>query len=172
MQFEILIKRISPKLKGIAYKLNGRFTFMNHDDLYQEALLGLWLDFQKGKLSDKNDSYILQGCYFRLKNYIRTVNDKANLVSLDALIETEKQGWEEKLPVDNPQKYFDCLENKLLVERIKNQIPERQKQVLELCLEGLTIREIGQRMGVSHVAVVKLKNRIKEILEKIQYKSA
>ncbi|MCX5704439.1 MAG: hypothetical protein NT066_08150 [Candidatus Omnitrophica bacterium] len=83
MSFEILLKRISPTLKRIAYRLNGHFSFFNDEDLYQEALIHLWLDFKEGKLSDKTDSYILQGCYFYLKNYIRKNYDKANLISLE-----------------------------------------------------------------------------------------
>jgi RNA polymerase sigma factor (sigma-70 family) len=165
MEFEALIKRISSKLKGITYKLNGRFNFMNHDDLYQEALLHLWMDFRNGKLSDKTDSYVLQGCYFHLKNYIRTVQDKAHLDSLDALMNNNEESLnlEQRLPVEDSQVYFERLENKLLAETIQNNgSSPREKYILSLFAQGLTTRQIGQRLGVSHVRVVKLAAVIRE----------
>lgn len=83
MGFEELIKKLSPKLTRITYRLNGRFSFFNHEDLYQESLIHLWLKFKQGDLSDKTESYILQGCYFHLKNYIRKNCNKVKLLSLE-----------------------------------------------------------------------------------------
>ena len=74
--FEVLIKRVSPTLKRITYRLNGHFSFFNDEDLFQEALIHLWEDYQKGKIQDKTDSYILQGCHFHLKNYLRKMKPK------------------------------------------------------------------------------------------------
>lgn len=166
MLFEDLVKRISPTLKRITYKLNGRFTFFNDDDLYQEALLRLWLDFKEGKLTDKTDSYILQGCYFHLKNYIRKVKDKADLVSLDALINEEGTDLEDILCLENPLTCLADLENKILIGEIQNNgLTKREKEVLSFCLEGLTVREIGQRLGVSHVRIVRVKNNLRKKLE-------
>lgn len=163
MQFEELVKKLSPTLKRITYKLNGHFSFMNHDDLYQEALLHLWLDFQGGKLADKTDSYILQGCYFHLKNHIRKVGDKAKLASLDELAEKDGAGLERILASQDPKSYFDSLDNKILIGDIVTEaLTKREKQVLTFYLEGLTVREIGKRIGVSHVRVIKLKNRLKQ----------
>ena len=165
MSFEILLKRISPTLKRITYKLNGHFSFFNDEDLYQEALIRLWLDFKEGKLSDKTDSYILQGCYFYLKNYIRKNYDKANLISLEK--QTNQEGedldLENVLSLENPESYFDIINCKMLIEKINhNGLTKREKEVFHLALEGLTTREIGSRLGISHVRVVKLKSKIKD----------
>ena len=92
MSFEELSKKLSPTVKRIAYKLNGRYRSFSHDDLYQEAFLHLWNNFNSGKLSDKTDSYILQGCYFHLKNYIRKVNENPNVISLDMPVGQEEGG--------------------------------------------------------------------------------
>jgi len=162
MSFEELVKKVSPTLKRITYKLNGHFSFFNDEDLYQEALAHLWLDFKEGKLRDKTDSYILQGCYFHLKNYLRKVRVKANLISMDSLIDEEGNTLEEYLPAQEASFYFDYLDNKMLVESIQgNTLTAREKEVLSLCLEGLTVREIGKRLGVSHVRIVKIKAGIK-----------
>lgn len=161
--FEHLIKRISPTLKRITYRLNGHFTFFNEDDLYQEALICLWNDFKLGNLFDKTDSYILQGCFFHLKNYIRKTQDKAKLVSIDALVNNEDRSLEEMLSLEAPAQAFERLDSKMLLERINSfSLTQREKDVLSLCMQGLTVREMGKRLGVSHVMIVKLKNRIQD----------
>jgi DNA-directed RNA polymerase specialized sigma subunit len=38
---------------------------------------------------------------------------------------------------------------------------DREKKVLTFCLEGLTTREIGKQLGISHVSVVKIRNKLK-----------
>ena len=48
MTFEALLKKISPTLKRITYKLNGHCAYFNNDDLFQEAVLHLWQDYNKG----------------------------------------------------------------------------------------------------------------------------
>lgn len=163
MRFEELVTKISPKLKGIVHKLNGRFTFFNEDDLYQEAMVHLWLAYKNGKLGDKADSYILQGCYFHLKNYIRQVQDKAYLISIDTLInEKETSPLEKIMCLENPKSCYDDINNKILIEEIlNNNLTKTEKKVFSLCWKGLTTREIGKILSVSHTRVVKLRNRIK-----------
>ena len=164
MDFETLVKKLSPTLKRIAYKLNGHFTSFNHDDLYQEALMRLWLDYNEGKLADKTDSYILQGCYFHLKNYIRKNYDKVFMVSLEQEQgDKEEAGLAEILSLKGADSCFEEVHCNIVVEQILNNgLTPREKEVFILALEGLTVREIGDRLGVSHVRVVKLRANIKE----------
>jgi len=168
MHFEEFINRISPKLKGITHKLNGRFTFFDEDDLYQEALVHLWIDCKDGRLVDKNDSYILQGCYYHLKNYIRKTQDKACLISVHTLVSEEGDlELEGILSLEDPNSYFDDINSKILIEEILNDgLTKREKEVFSLCLKGLTTRQIGTILGISHVRVVKLRSKIKDKCKK------
>jgi len=169
MHFEELIDRISPKLKGITHRLNGRFAFFNDEDLFQEASLHLWQDFKAGLLEDKTDSYILQGCYFHLKNHIRKAKVRNKLISLETIVNEEGVSLEETtlLQDERSARYFDDLNNKMLIEVIQNNgLTQRQKHILSFYAGGLTTREIGQRMGISHVMVVKLMNRMKNKCKK------
>jgi len=169
MYFQTLVNRISPKLKGITHRLNGRFTFFNDDDLYQEAMAHLWIDYKEGKLLDKTDSYVLQGCYFHLKNYIRKVQDKACIVSMHTLMTEGDAELEDILCLEDPKSCFEEAHNKILIEEILNDgLTKREKETFSLCLEGLTTREIGKILGISHVRVVKLKNRIKDKCQKFK----
>lgn len=164
MTLEELLNRISPKLKRIACRLNCRLTFFNEEDLYQEALIHLWSSSNRGELADKTDSYILQGCYFHLKNYIRTHKEKAILVSLEAARGKEDSfDLEEVLCQEMDNSGRTSLHYKMLVETIQNNgLTKREKEVFSLSLKGLTTREIGQRLGISHVRVVKLRGSIRE----------
>lgn len=167
MSFNELIQKLSPKLKGITHRLNGCFSFFNDEDLYQEAMAHLWVDYKDGKLFDKTDSYILQGCYFHLKNYIRRVGDKVRLVSMDSLIGEEGWELEDILCPQDSESRLEEAHNKILIEEILNDgLTSREKEIFSLCLRGLTTREIGSRLGISHVRVVKLRKRIKDKCKK------
>lgn len=160
MRFEELNRKVSPVLKRIARRLNNQHAFCDEDDLYQEGLVHLWREWCRGTLKDKTDSYILQGCFFHLKNYLRMHKDRSRLVSIDGF------GWDEE---DGCRRESLCLQDekslafrrelndRLLAEAIMNNgLTVREKHILRLCACGLTTRQIGQRIGVSHVRVVKL----------------
>jgi RNA polymerase sigma factor (sigma-70 family) len=150
--------------------LNGRSHFFNEDDLYQEAVVHLWTDFKEGKLSDKTSSYVLQGCYFYLKNYIRKTQDGASLVRLSCLGQDQEEiDLENFVSLKNPKTDLDDLSGKILLEDIQREPwTEREKDVLSLSLSGLTVREIGLKLGVSHVAIVKIRNKIKDKCQKFR----
>jgi RNA polymerase sigma factor (sigma-70 family) len=164
MTFESLTQKLSPKLKAIAYRLNHQFTFFNEEDLYQEALIRLWQDSRTGRLDDKTDSYILQGCYFHLKNYIRKNRVKAKLVSIEENIGLGENSFEDLFLKDEKSPDLrDYLNDLLLAETIYNNgFTRREKLVLRFYAEGLTTRQIGERLGVSHVSVVKMTNKIRD----------
>ena len=164
MSFEELNKKLSPTIKRIAYRLNGHYRSFNHDDLYQEATIHLWGNFIKGKLNDKTDSYILQGCYFHLKNYIRKINEHSNIVSIDAVLSSNEDATMEDV-LGEFWASDDCredLHNKFLAESIRNNgFNPREKRLLAYFSQGLTTRDIGKRMSISHVAVVKMMHKIR-----------
>ncbi|MDD5347934.1 MAG: sigma-70 family RNA polymerase sigma factor [Candidatus Omnitrophica bacterium] len=165
MTFELLVKRLTPKLKGICYKLNRRFTYFNEEDLFQEALLGLWKKFEAGALTDKTDSYILQGCSFALRNYIRTALDRVTPMSIEASVDENDVAREETLALRDVRfdSYFESLNDKFVAEVIRNNgLTRREKELLPFFAEGLTVREIGRRLGVSHVMVLKMRETIRK----------
>lgn len=159
--FEILMNRLTPTIRRISHKLNGHFTFFNDDDLCQEALAHLWVAFNNGSLGDKTDSYILQGCYFHLKNYIRTSMDKAKLVSLDLPIDEDGTMLEEIIPSSDASMAALSANDILRKEITASGLDKRELDIIKMSIEGMTTREIGYRLGISHVAVVKLNKKIR-----------
>jgi RNA polymerase sigma factor (sigma-70 family) len=162
MTFDNLVHRISPTLKRITRRLNGHYSFFNDEDLYQEALTHLWIDYKEGALGDKTDSYILQGCYFHLRNYLRKVQDNVTLLSFNTPIGEDGVRLEDSMAVDDGLT-FDQLESRMQMEVAeKMYFTEREKTVLMFFLEGMSMREIGTKLGISHVMVLKIRNRIKD----------
>lgn len=164
-EFMDLVNKISVKLKAITVKLDGKYTVFNDDDLYQEALLHLWHRYEEKKFSDKTDSFILQSCYFFLKNYIRKTYKKVdrNSFSMNALRgEGANYTLEDILPFVDKRDILGSLSTDLLIEEIRNVLTHREKEIFSLALSGLSKREIGRRFGISHVMVIKIEKGIKE----------
>ncbi len=162
MSFHALVRRISPTLKRITQRLNGHHSYFDDDDLFQEALIHLWLNHKRGTLADKTDSYILQGCYFHLRNYLRKVQDKAIVLSLNTGAGGDSSRLEDVLATDGAG-VFENLESSIDVEAGEAKyFTDREKTVLSLIMEGMSMREIGAKIGISHVMVLKIRNRIRD----------
>lgn len=167
--FESYLKRLSPTIRRISHRMNGHFTFFNDDDLCQEAYIHLWRSFENGKLNDKTDSYILQGCYYHLKNHIRISADKMNTISLECPVDEDGTCLKDLLASKDTDIVNGMEEKMLLYFADEEGLKSREKIVLSLSLTGLTTREIGAKLNISHVAVIKIRKRIKDkfgILEK------
>ena len=155
--FEKIITNLSPTLRRITHKLNGHFTFFDEDDLFQEALEHLWICYASDKLNDKTDSYVLQGCYFHLKNYIRKTMDKVKLLSLQKLYEDGDSSLETFLGYEDRSIEESAENTSILESEAVKSMTERERLVLKLSMEGSTVREIGKKLDISHVMVVKIR---------------
>lgn len=164
LTYDEVVKKYNPKLKAIAYKLSKYNFKLDQDDLYQEELVYLWESFKENKLEGNTDSFILQGCYFHLRNYMRKVVEVKDTFSLDQPANENGDNLMKVLNLhDNAtDNYHDSLDTKLLSEVIYNNgLSLKEKALLPYLSEGLTLREIGNRLGVSHVYVIKMKESIR-----------
>lgn len=102
----------------------------------------------------------MKGCEFHILNYLRTEREKARIVSLEEPINEEGDTLKDVLP-DGRESLDKFIDRKLVIEDIKNDgFSKREKEVFLLILQGYTIREIGKKLDVSHVMVIKHKQRI------------
>jgi len=172
--FNELTNRISGKLSGIVRRLDVRKSYFDYDDLYQEAMCSLWVKWNAGELADKTDSYILQGCMFHLKNYIRCAYKKMDTLTVRASASNTIDGEtsaEEFITVHSEDKNFAFFMVDLKIEEIERYLEGRELEVFRLSLEEMTTREIGSRIGVSHAMVVKIEKRIRsKCSELLSYK--
>ncbi len=158
--FEDIVNALSPKLRAIAHRMNGHFTYFSDEDLYQEAVINLWGLFYNGDLNEKTNSYILQSCYFHLKNYLRVNLDKAKLVSINEPIDTGGYAIEDTLTHQEADRLKAADMMLEIGKALNDKLSERERHVLKLLLDGVTLREIGLKLGVSHVMAVKIKTQI------------
>jgi len=109
-------------------------------------------------LNEKNETYILKGCYFYIKNFLRK-NRKKKIISLEEILENGQNiknlEFMDEYNLNNYEENFETLN-------------EREKTILNLFINGYTTREIGRKLGISHVMVIKIKKRIKEKLSEIR----
>lgn len=160
MEFDELYKRISPRLKRIAGFYNNRGYSFDRGDLYQEMASHLWNNFKDGVPEGLNDTYIIKGCEFHILNYIRKERENIRRISMEEPINENGDTLRESL-AGNAESLDKTVDRKMLVDYIMNNgFSRREKDVFGLLLEGHTVREAGKKLGISHVMVVKLKNRL------------
>ena len=158
-----IINRLRYQLKAIIRKLNIKYEYVDSEDFYQEALLYLWQQNESGKLKDKNDSYILQGCYYYLKNYIRKYIkpayrkiDQAHYFNLSE----QNREIDNNIPIKLQNHANDNLDEYLYYDEFNKYLSMKEKVLLNLRMKGLSTREIGKELGISHTMVSKMRKKI------------
>ena len=171
MDFDILVEKISPRLKITAKRYSSRNILAGEDDLYQEMCIYLWNNYGNGVPFGINDAYIIKGCEFHILNFLRTKREKALLVSLEEPINQEGDTIEEILPASD-ESHEKKVDRELVFDKIRNNgFTGNEKNVLELLLRGCTMREAAKELGISHVMVLKYKKKIIKKWHKKGYQS-
>ncbi len=167
MDFRALYDRISPRLKRIARHYRTRCSPLGEEDLYQEMCCYLWGHFRDSRGEGMSDYYIAKGCEFYLLNYMRVHREKVSLSRLEEPI-NERGDMLKDVLADSSEGIDRVVERKMVIDDIMNNgFTKREKEVFGLLLKGHTVREAGERLGISHVMVVKSK---KNLIEKWQRK--
>lgn len=160
MGFEELYQRVSPRLKRIAGFYGRRGYSFDKDDLYQEMTSHLWDKFKLGVPEGLNDTYIIKGCEFHILNYMRKEREKIQRVSLEEPLNERGDTLRETIPSD-AMPLDMSVDRKMLLDHIMNNgFSKMEKEAFGFLLKGYTVRETGQKLGISHVMVVKMKNKI------------
>ncbi len=169
MSFEELILKFSKRIKQLADKAFIQSSVIDKDDLYQEMIYNLWERWRNGELEDKTDAYIIGSCYFHLKNYLRRFKEKSKLISFNEPSEKMDVHLEELVPDKKP--LFDKkVDDAIFIQKMKsNEMTRREKEVTELLEKGHTLREIGKKLDISHVRVLKIKENIGKKFKKGGY---
>ena len=165
MDFLQIYESFSKDLEKIGKKHRNLPPHLDHQDVVSEMTAHLWKSWKQGELEHKTKSYILQSCQFRALNYLRGQRAKISSVCLDISRDGEERSLEEAIP--GLSSYFtDDVEDKLTVEAVKDcDLTVGERRVLELCLQGYKVREIGRELSISHVRVIKIRKNIRSKLE-------
>ena len=160
MDFTELYNRISPRLKRIAVHYRNYCPSLDADDLYQVMCCYLWEHFKDGQGMDMSDYYIARGCEFHLLNFMRLKRNREFLRSLEEPINENGDMLKDVLS-DNCEDISRRVDRKITIDTIMNNgFTKREKEVFGLLLKGYTTRETGERLGISHVMVVKSKKNL------------
>ena len=133
-----------------------------NDDLMQEALVHLWRVEQARP--HQRPSWYLQSCQFHLLHYMqsgRSVDSwkrRAALVSSSLGDEDQEPG--QPVADHSATSATSAVHAHEILELLDGELTASQKKVLNFLAEGLSCREIGSRLGVSHNAVIKQRRRI------------
>jgi RNA polymerase sigma factor (sigma-70 family) len=168
MDFKILLEKITPALKAIAKRhvLKG---FHDTEDLYQEMCIYLWNNYRNGLPIGINESYVIKGCEFHILNFQRKGGKKPLFTSLDMPLDSDGNTLKDVL-ADERHPLFDKADSSITIKDIKTKdLDGREKKVFGLLVKGYTVREAAERIGISHVMVVKIKKKIIEKLKKRGY---
>ena len=133
-----------------------------HDDLMQEALIHLW-QLEQAR-PHQRPSWYLQSCHFHLRHYMDSGRSVDSWKRREWLVSTSAQE-------DTPESERSLTDHSTSLEiseyhahemlaLLRQRLTPPQKQVLGLLVQGLSSREIGSRLGVSHNAVSKHRRRI------------
>ncbi len=161
MEFKELVDKFSKRIRYLVSNSVIPSQGIGKEDLYQEILIHLWQSWSQGELEGKTDSYIIKGCYFYLKNYLRKFGEKARIINLNEPIDEESDiSLGELIP--DPRPLFDeRIDNILFIQQMKEkELTRRENEVFELLSQGYTLRDIGKSLGISHVRVLKIKEHI------------
>jgi DNA-directed RNA polymerase specialized sigma24 family protein len=131
------------------------------DDLMQEALIHLW--FREQSCPGQRPSWYLQSCRFHLRNYLRGGR------SLDSprhfrLRRPVPKADEEPIDAWHDSVSGTSILNQICAREMCSLLSQRlaplERQILAGMSDGLGLREIAHRLGVSHTYVVKHRRRI------------
>lgn len=168
MSFETLFNRISPRIKRMAKSYKANCSFLDEDDLYQEMCIHLWNNFKEGLPGHINDAYVVRGCNLYLLNVLRKEKEKVQVLSLENPFNEDGNTLKDVLP-DTREPFDSYIEKKITIEDIKNNgFSRREKKVFTLRLSGFTLREIGKKLGISHVMVLKIEKKFRRKCQKFQ----
>jgi len=163
--FEQWVSPFLPTLSIMAERIGKLPLWMDKEDLLSQMVLDLWEKWKRGDLQDKTPSYIFRSCWFAAQNYLRKSKDKISLLSLDEPVDEEGTPFIELM--EHNSSFFPGFQIRQGLDKLKEYLNQREQEVFHLQTQEYTTREIGQRLGISHVRVVKIQQHIRAKGKKI-----
>ena len=147
----------------LTYQLWGNLIGNALDQIIEEQKLQPVIDetWRNRTLEDYSEYYSKVKAAFEAQWYHRKTKVGRNMVSLEKLMEPENEQDPLKEIVASTEDFSENLIDQLRLEAFYSSLSDRDRQILELKLEGFTDQEIAEKVGYkTHSAVVK---RVKTI---------
>ena len=178
---EEIVNRIVNEYSGLVRGICRRFYLANGtaEDLYQEGMIGLLeatkkFDKSRGKIGDESFKKFATICIKRkVIDAIRNSNAKKNQVLNNSIslmrtnFEDEEFELEELGGAENPEDIYILLEKKEeQVKELFTSLSEFETQVVELYLEGKSVKEISGLLNKTPRSITNTIQRIKLKMKK------
>src|SRR5205823_2067349 len=139
------------------------------DDLLQEALIHLWLT--ELARAGQTRSWYLQSCKYHLLHYLaagRSVDSAKRrsgqtqfMEDLDGSISSVEDG-------DSGESVFGLVSARDIISLLSPLLARQERSVLECFADGLRLREIGRKLGISHTMVIRHRTKIASLLQRLE----
>jgi DNA-directed RNA polymerase specialized sigma24 family protein len=139
------------------------------DDLLQEALIHLWLT-EVGR-PGQTRSWYLQSCKYHLLHYLaagRSVDSGKRRAGQLQFVDVTDSANEGSTDLDSGDSVLGCVSARDIIALLWPHLKPQERAVLECFADGLRLREIGRKLGVSHTLVVRHRRKIASLLNRFE----
>jgi RNA polymerase sigma factor (sigma-70 family) len=143
-------------LRGIVRRLTTERVL--EEDLIQEAIIHLWL--REKAHPGQRQSWYIQSCRLYLQNFLRkghSVDGGKHRHAAGLPIEPETQ---ENLETHAEDTFLSLVCARDLLAELGKWLTPLEKEILSLAHDGLSLREIGGRLNLSHTSVLRHRHNI------------
>jgi RNA polymerase sigma factor (sigma-70 family) len=163
MKFEEFIKELNSKIYAIALNISKIDRNIEVTDIVQEMHLHLWAKWKNNDTKGYTNSYLLQSCWFYIKNFLRKYETNSKYISLDDPFNDDEYNFMIDFISEDADSVSELSEYNFMVDKIKTcGLTEREKDVFDLLLMGYTLREIGSILKISNVRVSKIQSNLRK----------
>ena len=154
------LKKIQPKLKAFI-----KSKIYNEADVSDLVQIVNEIALNKAQLFDVSKSFeawAIGIAKYQILNYLKKRKKSPDTLSLDTpagegfVVDANPSLWLNDIP------FADVVleERRELSSQIRSILTKKQKLVFDLCVEGLTLSEIGERLGIATSSVYILRYRM------------
>ena len=151
-------------LRGVVRRLTTERVL--EEDLIQEAIIHLWL--REKECPGQTPSWYIQSCRLHLQNLLRkgrSVDGGKRRHTNGSPVEMEVQE-DLETSVDDTLLSLVCARD--LVAELGKWLTPAEKQILSLAHDGLSLREIGQRLNLSHTSILRHRRHIAALTRRLR----
>jgi len=142
------------------------------EDLLQEAMIHLWLT--ETRRPGQTRSWYLQSCRFHLQHYLncgRSIDSAKrwrDQLPLNERWDEEENSNEE---VDSGNSVLTSVSAREILALLAPHLSSLEQTVLDCLADGLSAREIGRKLKLSHTMVIRHRRKIASLLTRLELPS-
>ena len=161
---------------NIAYKIANRYMtnyYEEMEDIRQIALMELWRCVESWDHVHALTTYAYLCIPNKINMYLRHVRKHEKNISINTVVYSDGDGNDQTILdlIEDPDDCIFKLLNNIDAKEALNNIcfTEKEKQVINLRIEGLSQEQVGKIMNLSQVQIsriqTKIKNKISEYID-------